>query len=58
MPNVEHGTTLADLSRCHASRYALSQFSENGFSGHYGEVAENPGGLNGSMQHYLIWRWC
>jgi hypothetical protein len=42
MPNVEHGTTLADLSRCHASRYALSQFSENGFSGHYGEVAENP----------------
>ena len=21
------------------------------------EVAENPGGLNGSMQHYLIWGW-
>jgi len=22
------------------------------------EVADNSGGLNGSMQHYLIWRWC
>jgi len=31
MPKVEHGTTLADRTRCHASRYALSQFSKNGF---------------------------
>src|ERR1700761_8794701 len=31
VPNVEHGTTLADRSRCHASCYALSQFSKNGF---------------------------
>jgi predicted nuclease of restriction endonuclease-like (RecB) superfamily len=22
------------------------------------EHTENDGGLNGSMQHYLIWRWC
>jgi len=21
-------------------------------------ISANPGGLNGSMQHYLIWRWC
>jgi len=22
------------------------------------EVSLKSGGLNGSMQHYLIWRWC
>jgi hypothetical protein len=41
MPNVEHGTTLADRSRFHASRYALSRFSKQ-VSGNYGEVAANP----------------
>ena len=30
----------------------------DGLKGDIVEVAENAGGLNGSMQHYLIWRWC
>jgi hypothetical protein len=39
-------------------RSSNQPFSRNGVFGLRAEVADNAGGLNGSMQHYLIWRWC